>query len=67
MVEKKAAIERKPLLRGVTKAARRLWCSQTHLSRVMYGERKPGRDLERRMRRLGLVPGSAGKGIGRKE
>ena len=52
-------VDLKVRLKGVTRAARRLGCSQTHLSRVMYGERKPGKDLERRMRKLGLVPGSA--------
>ena len=47
------------VLRGVTAAARRLGCNQGHLSRVMRGERKAGRRLAEKMRRLGLVPGSA--------
>ena len=59
MGESKMWIRRMPLLRGVTKAAKELGCSQTHLSHVMRGNRKPGKDLEKRMRRMGLVPGSA--------
>ena len=55
-------IEFKTRIKGVTQAAKRLGVHQTHLSRVMRGERKPGRDLERRMRRLGLTPGSAAEG-----
>ena len=52
-------IKRLRRLCGVTRTARRIGVSQGHLSRVMTGERKPGKELERKMRRLGLVPGSA--------
>ena len=59
VARKTVGIESQTVLKNVTKAALKLGCSQSHLSRVMRGERKPGKDLERRMRRLGLVPGSA--------
>jgi len=42
------------LFRGVTQAARRVGVSQSHLSRVLRGEREPGRDLERKLRKLGI-------------
>ena len=44
---------------GITKFAAELGISRTHLSRVMHGERKPGKALDKRMRRIGLTPGSA--------
>jgi transcriptional regulator with XRE-family HTH domain len=46
-------------LMNVGAAASRLGVSHGHLSRVLKGERKPGKELDRRMRKLGLVPGSA--------
>ena len=46
-------IERK-VVKGVTKAARKLGCCQSHLSRVLRGERKPGKELVKRMRRMGI-------------
>lgn len=54
-------LEKKPVQRwqGITRCARLLGISRTHLSRVMHGERAPGKDLEKRMIKLGLVPGSA--------
>ena len=52
-------IEFKVRVKGVTQTALRLGCHQTHLSRIMRGERKPSKALEKKMRRLGLVPGSA--------
>jgi transcriptional regulator with XRE-family HTH domain len=54
-LEKRAAVR----WTGITYFARVLGISRTHLSRVMHGERAPGRDLEKRMKKLGLVPGSA--------
>ena len=56
-----AVLEKRTVTRwkGIAECSRRLNISRAHLSRVMHGERKPGRDLERRMRKLGLVPGSA--------
>jgi len=60
---KEVSMERKRVYRwnGITRCAERLGISRCHLSFVMRGERKPGKDLEKRMRRMGLVPGSAGK------
>jgi len=54
-------LEKRPVTRwqGITYFARVLGISRTHLSRVMHGEREPGKDLEKRMRKLGLIPGSA--------
>ena len=54
-------LEKRPAIRwtGITYFARVLGISRTHLSRVMHGERAPGKDLEKRMKKLGLVPGSA--------
>jgi len=57
--EKVMGIEFKVRVKGVTQTALRLGCHQTHLSRIMRGERKPSKALEKKMRRLGLVPGSA--------
>lgn len=54
-------LEKQPVVRwkGITRCASLLGISRTHLSRVMHGERKPGFDLEKRMRKIGLTPGSA--------
>ena len=54
-------LKREPVMRwkGIARCAALLGISRAHLSRVMHGERKPGKGLERRMRKLGLVPGSA--------
>ena len=43
-------------IRGVTRMARLFGVSQSHLSRVIRGERKPGDRLDREMRRLGIIP-----------
>ena len=47
------------LYRGVSEAARRAGVSQSHLSRVLRGERKAGPELERRLRRMGVRPEGA--------
>jgi len=47
------------LYRGVSEVARRVGVSQSHLSRVLRGERKAGAELERRIRRLGLRIGES--------
>lgn len=41
-------------LRGATEAARRAGVSQSHLSRVLRGERKAGADLARKLARMGI-------------
>jgi transcriptional regulator with XRE-family HTH domain len=58
----KVVLEKRTVQRwnGITRCAAKLGISRSQLSRVMHGLRLPGKDLERRMRRLGLVPGSAG-------
>jgi DNA-binding phage protein len=43
--------------RGLGKAARELGVSRGHLSYVLHGQRKPGKDLERKLRRMGITPG----------
>ncbi len=45
------------LFRGVTRTAKRVGVSQGHLSRVLRGERKAGKELERKLRRMGITPG----------
>ncbi len=45
------------LFRGVTRTAKRVGVSQGHLSRVLRGERKAGKELERKLRRLGIRMG----------
>jgi transcriptional regulator with XRE-family HTH domain len=42
------------LFRGVTRTARLVGVSQSHLSRVLHGQRKPGKDLEKKLRRMGI-------------
>ncbi|MDD2348288.1 MAG: hypothetical protein PHG74_09200 [Kiritimatiellae bacterium] len=42
------------LFRGVTRTAKRVGVSQGHLSRVLRGERKAGKELERKLRRMGI-------------
>jgi len=54
--DKVMGIEFKIRMKGVTRTAALLGCHQTHLSRIMRGERKPSKALEKKMRRLGLVP-----------
>ena len=58
---KEMVLEKVPVVRwkGIVRCSKELGISRTHLSRVMHGERAPGKDLEKRMRKLGLVPGSA--------
>lgn len=52
----KDAVTIKPvtLYRGVTEAARKCGVSQGHLSRVLSGERAPGKELERKLRKMGI-------------
>jgi len=45
------------LFRGVTRTARRVGVSQSHLSRVLRGERRAGKELERKLKKLGITPG----------
>lgn len=40
--------------RGLNKAAKKLGVSRTHLSYVMHGQRKPGSDLAKKLKRLGF-------------
>lgn len=40
--------------RGVSEVARRVRCSQSHLSRVLRGERKPGKELAKKLARMGV-------------
>lgn len=54
-------VHRTTELRGLGAAARRCGVSHTHIRKVLQGERKPSADLERKMRRLGLVPGEMAK------
>lgn len=58
---KRVMVRRTTELRGLGAAARRCGVSHTHLRKVLQGERKPSRELERKMRRMGLVPGMEGK------
>lgn len=58
---KRVMLRRTTELRGLGEAARRCGVSHTHLRKVLQGERKPSSELERKMRRMGLVPGMEGK------
>lgn len=58
---KRVMLRRTTELRGLGAAARKCGVSHTHLRKVLQGERKPSSELERKMRRLGLVPGMEGK------
>lgn len=50
-----------PWKKGVTEAARVTGRSKAHISYVLRGLRKPGKDLARALRRLGLqVPKEGG-------
>ena len=40
--------------RGLGRAARELGVSRGHLSDVLHGQRKPGKDLEKKLRRMGI-------------
>lgn len=40
--------------RGVTALARRVGCSQPHLSLVLHGERKPGKALAAKLVKMGV-------------
>ncbi len=55
---KEVAVRQSVELRGLGEAARKCGVSHTHLRKVLQGERKPSAELEGKMRRLGLVPGS---------
>lgn len=61
MKTKRVMLRRTTELRGLGEAARRCGVSHTHLRKVLQGERKPSSELERKMRRMGLVPGMEGK------
>lgn len=54
-------IHRTTEIRGLGAAARKCGCSHTHLRKVLEGERTPSEELERKMRRMGLFPGSLKK------
>ena len=51
-------VHRTTEIRGLGAAARKCGCSHTHLRKVLEGERKPSEELERKMRSIGLVPGT---------
>lgn len=53
-MENTVAIKPVTLYRGVTEAARKCGVSQGHLSRVLSGERTPGKELERKLRKMGI-------------
>lgn len=53
-MENTVAIKPVTLYRGVTEAARKCGVSQGHLSRVLSGERVPGKELERKLRKMGI-------------
>lgn len=40
--------------RGVAELARRVGRDHSHISRVLSGQRKPGKDLEKKLRRMGI-------------
>lgn len=40
--------------RGVVAAARKCGVSHGHLSRVLSGERVPGKELERKLKKMGI-------------
>ena len=50
----KVSISHVMLLRGVSRVARLVGVSQGHLSRVLRGERKPSRELARKLERMGV-------------
>lgn len=54
---KRATIRPVTLYRGVSRVARLSGVSQSHLSRVIRGERKAGKELARRLARLGVAVG----------
>lgn len=41
--------------RGLNKTAKKLGCSRTHLSYVMHGQRKPGAELAKKLKKLGVI------------
>ena len=43
-------------LRNVSAFARRLGCSESHLSRVLKGERLAGPKLAKKLKKLGVAP-----------
>ncbi|MCK9468158.1 MAG: helix-turn-helix domain-containing protein [Porticoccaceae bacterium] len=54
MKTKDYTITREYQLRGINRAARELRVSPGHLSRVIRGERTPGKELARKLQRLGI-------------
>jgi predicted transcriptional regulator len=46
--------ERVTRRRGIAELARRVGRDHSHVSRVLSGERKAGKDLERKLARLGV-------------
>ena len=50
----KESIWNATLYRGVSKVARRVGVTQSHLSRVLRGERKAGKELARKLEKLGV-------------
>ena len=55
MAEKTMEWKTVQILRGVNAMAKRLGYSHTHLIRVMRGERKPSKELVRKLGRLGIT------------
>jgi len=47
--------QRRILLPGITAAAREAGVTHSHLSRVLRGERKPGKELAKKIARLALA------------
>lgn len=46
--------EKRTVIKGIAAASRKLGCSQTHLSRVMSGNRVPGSELRKKLERMGV-------------
>ena len=53
--------ETRVVYRGINQAARRLGVSRGHLSFVMHGTRRPGKELARKLSKMGIECGTDSK------
>jgi hypothetical protein len=50
----KLTVTTKPRWSGVRRAAKALGCSPAHLTYVLHGQRKPGKELAQKLARMGV-------------
>lgn len=54
-MDKEITLKETVRFRGLNAAAKKVGCSQSHLSFVMHGKRRPGPKLAKKLAKLGII------------